>query len=183
MSLQQWTLIVQIIVAVILAVTAIFILKAAKAAKRSAEATEKSAKNTQAMVRMQTFAQLLDAYSSSKMLEDMLTLIEWKEKHLDWTAKYGQMMKDKDERKKVIKVHEARRHYAHHFYKIRLMYESNFLDKNLLNKLATPGQIEFLLDTVEPLEKQLEPPYDDSTYRFFENLRKEFLAYNRRIKL
>jgi len=106
------------------------------------------------------------------MLKDILTLIKWKEKHSsDWAEKYGQMMKDKDERKKALPIHEARRHYAHHFYKIKLMYDEGYLDDNLLNKLATPDQITFLLDTVEPLEKNLNPNYDDSTCRFFENIR------------
>ena len=172
MCLEGWVLIVQLIVVLILLVTAIIAGISARASRRAAAATEKSAESTLAALRMQCFAQLLDAYSSPKMLTDMLALVRWKDKHpSDWAEKYGKMVNDVDEREKVLEVHEARRHYAHHFYKIKLMYEEGYLDENLLSKLATPDQINFLLDTVEPLEKNLNPNYNDSTYRFFENRR------------
>ena len=170
MCLESWVLIVQLIVVLILLVTAIIAGISARASKRAAIATEKSAESTREMIKMQTFAQLLDAYSSPDMLKDMIKLVEWKEAHEDWIEKYGEMMEDKHERKRIMEVHEARRHSAHHFYKIKMMYESNFLDKRLLNRLASPDQIKFLLDTVEPLDRRFNPKYDDSTYRFFENL-------------
>jgi hypothetical protein len=170
MCLEGWVLIVQVVVAIILLVTAIIAGISARASRKAADATGKSAESTREMTRMQTFAQLLDAYSSRDMLKDMITLIRWKNQYPEnWAERYGQMIPDYGQ--DVLPIHEARRHYAHHFFKIKLMYQAGYLDENRLDDLATNDQIKFLLETIEPLEKNLNPNYNDSTCRFFENRR------------
>ena len=116
MCLEVCRLIVELLVLAALIVAAVYAAKSANAARRAASATEESARSTREMTRMQIFSQILDAYSSPKMLEDILKLVDWREKNPnDWAKRYGQMMRDKAKRGEVIPIHEARRHYAHHF--------------------------------------------------------------------
>lgn len=148
----------------ILGLTAIIMLAAAIAAWKSAKSSRK-------MVYSQVIWQILDAYSSNEMRENMHILKNWKEYNPnDFGKKFIEMIHDKGERNKVEHEDKARRCVYHHFYKIKRLHDTNVLNESDVKLVALKLQVEFLINTVKPLDDPSEPGYDGSTYEFFEKL-------------
>jgi len=137
---------------------------AAVAAFLSAKATKKTSL-------AQTLMQITDAYSSDEMLEGMLRLRSWQNTHpKDWAEKFAEVRNNRDEYPKIEQEDKARRRYSHHFYKIWLLLDRGLVNKSFVKKVAPRGQVDFLLDIIEPLERAIDPNYDHSTFDFFREL-------------
>jgi len=159
--MEDWTWLILSIGVSVAAVAAFF-------AWRSAKATEKTGL-------AQILMQITDAYSSDVMLEGMIRLRKWQENHpTDFATKFAEMRNNKDEYAKIEQEDKARRRYAHHFYKIWLLSDRKLVTKDFVKKVAPHGQVDFLLEIIEPLEKAINPVYGHSTLDFFRGIyRKE----------
>lgn len=131
----------------------------------------KSASETRKTALAQTLMQITDAYSSSEMLEGMIRLRNWKNKHpKDFAQKFAEMRKDPSKYADIEDEDKARRRYSHHFYKIWLLFDSKLIDMEFVKKVATSGQVDFLLEIIEPLEAAINPHYDHSYFDFFRKI-------------
>jgi len=145
-------------------ITAIGAVAAAIGAWRSASETRKTSL-------AQILMQIMDAYSSPEMLGGMIRLRNWQEAHQkDFATKFAEMRNDPDEYAKIKQEDEDRRRYAHHFYKIWRLFGSGLVNKKFVKKVVSHGQVDFLLEIVEPLENAMNPSYELSTFNFFRNL-------------
>ena len=155
--MEEWTWLILVIGLLIAAV-------AAGAAWRSAKTTEKTGL-------AQILMQITDAYSSPEMLSGMKRLRDWKNKHRkDFAKKFADMRNDPDEYPKIKDEDEARRRYSHHFYKIWLLSDRGLVNKSFVKKVAPRGQVDFLLEIIEPLEEAIDPKYDHPTFDFFRDI-------------
>jgi len=155
--MEEWQLPILLLGLIIAACAAI-------AAWRSARATEKTGL-------AQILMKITDAYSSPEMLSGMLNLRKWQKEHPgDFAAKFAEMRNDKDEYAKIKNLDEDRRRYSHHFYKIWLLSDRGLVNKSFVKKVATREQVDFLLEVIEPLELEINPKYDHSTFDFFRNI-------------
>lgn len=128
-----------------------------------------SAKETQKTVLAQILMQITDAYSSPEMLSGMLNLSNWKQQYgPDFAKKFGELRRN--DYSKVEQIDKDRRRYSHHFHKIRLLLDSGVVSENFVKKIVSLGQVDFLLDVIEPLEKALNPNYNHSTFVTFRRI-------------
>jgi hypothetical protein len=154
-ALQIVTLAVQIVVAIILAVTVIFAFKSSRAAER--------------MVFSQTLWQILSMYSSPEMHEGMKFLNNYWNTHGETTGKEFIRRKTTgiDWGESEEKADDSRRRFAHHFHNIKQLYDASILSQKEVKIVTNRGQIEFLRDKVKPL---YESNADMGMFIFFENL-------------
>ena len=135
----------------------------------AALAAWRSAKETQKTVLAQILIQITDAYSSPEMLSGMLNLRNWQQQHgLDFATKFGEMRRSNYS--KVEPIDKDRRRYSHHFHKIRLLLDSGVVSESFVKKVVSSDQVDFLLEVIEPLERELNPSYDHSTFDTFRRL-------------
>jgi hypothetical protein len=135
---------------------------AAIAAWRSARAAEKA-------VSAQILMQIMDAYSSPEMLSGMIRLNEFKGTYKENFA--GIFAKTRVSNYNEIKiVDEDRRRFSHHFSKIWRLFESGLVNEKVIKQVATRGQVDFLLEIIEPLEKAINSEYNRVHFDFFRNL-------------
>jgi len=129
----------------------------------------KSTKETRKASLAQILMQITDAYSSPEMLAGMLRLHSFKERFQEnFGGVFAQLRENNY--KDIKEIDEARRRYSHHFYKIWLLFDRGLVNKKFVKKVATHGQVDFLLETIEPLEKAIDPDYDHSTFDFFREI-------------
>lgn len=135
----------------------------------AALAAWRSAKETQKTVLAQILMQITDAYSSPEMLSGMLNLRNWQQQHgPDFAKKFGEMRRN--DYSKVEQVDKDKRRYSHHFHKIRLLLDSGVVSESFVKKVVSPGQVDFLLEVIEPLEEAINPNYDHSTFDTFRRI-------------
>jgi len=67
-----------------------------------------------------------------------------------------------------------RRKISHHFLKIYLLKVSDVIDDSLMMKLASKGSIEYLLEIIEPVEKYLNPKYNQDMFDEYRRILKLF---------
>jgi hypothetical protein len=128
-----------------------------------------SAKETQKTVLAQILMQITDAYSSPEMLSGMLNLRKWQQQYgSDFAKKFGEMRRS--DYSKIEQIDKDRRRYSHHFHKIRLLLDSGVVSKSFVKKIVSPGQVDFLLGVIEPLEEALNPNSDHSTFDTFRRI-------------
>jgi len=155
--MQNWVWVIQLISAIGVGAAAFF-------AWRSSKATENTGL-------AQILMQITDAYSSPEMLSGMLNLRSWQKKHQTGFAKiFAEMRNDRDEYAKIEQIEKDRRRYSHHFYKIWLLSDRGLVNKNFVKKVAPRGQVDFLLEIIEPLEEAINPNYDHSTFDYFRGI-------------
>ena len=153
--MEEWTWSILLIGVLVAAIAAI-------AAWRSAKATENTGL-------AQTLMQITDAYSSPEMLSGMLRLYSFKERFQEnFGGVFAQLRENNY--KDIKEIDEARRRYSHHFYKIWLLFDCGLVNKKFVKKVATHGQVDFLLKTIEPLEGAINPDYDHPTFDFFRDI-------------
>lgn len=113
--------------------------------------------------------QITDAYSSPEMLSGMLNLRNWQQQHReDFANKFCEMRRS--DYSKIEQMDKDRRRFFHHFRKIKLLLDSGVVNENFVKKVVSPGQVDFLLEIIEPLEKALDPNYDYSTFDTFRRI-------------
>lgn len=135
---------------------------AALAAWRSVKVTQKTAS-------AQVLMQISDAYGSQEMLSGMINLRKWQQQHgSDFAKKFGEMRRA--DYSKIEQIDRDRRKYSHHFHKIKLLLNCRFVNKSFVKKVVSPGQVDFLLEVIEPLEEALNPNYDHSTFDTFRRM-------------
>ena len=155
--MEDWVWLILLIGVFVAAIAAI-------AAWRSAKATKKTGL-------AQILMQITDAYGSDEMLSGMQKLRNWQRKHpTDFAEKLGEMRNDLGEYAKIEEEDKARRRFSHHFYKIWLLFDRGLVNKSFVKKVAPRGQVDFLLEIVEPLEKAINPNYGHSTFDIFRAL-------------
>ncbi len=134
----------------------------------AAVAAWESAKETRKTSLAQIIMQITDVYSSPEMLEGMRNL-RWQQENVpDFAKKFGEM-RNKDY-SKVAPTDKARRMYAHYFHKIKLLLDTGLVTGNFVKKVVTSGQVDFLLEVIEPLEEAMNPNYDRSMFNTFKKL-------------
>ena len=153
MCILNW---VETLSIIILFFTAIFTLFSALAAKGAATETKKA---TQASL----IASLIDAYSTSEMLDAMLCLNDFKTCHGDNFADVFHRLRT-DDYNSIRQVDHARRRVSHFFIKIHTLKKLEYLNDNAVMEVATKGQVEFFRHVVEPLEAALNVDYDRSAF-------------------
>jgi len=135
----------------------------------AALAAWRSAKEAQKTVLAQILMQITDAYSSPEMLSGMLNLRKWQQQHeSDFVKKFGEMRRN--DYSKIEQIDKDRRRYSHHFHKIRLLLDSGIVNQSFVKKIISPGQVDFLLEVIEPLEEAISPNYDHSTFDNFRRI-------------
>jgi len=135
----------------------------------AALAAWRSAKETQKTVFAQILMQITDAYSSPEMLSGMLNLLNWQRQNgLDFAKKFGEMRRT--DYSKIKQIDKDRRRYSHHFHKIRLLLDSGVVSEGFVKKVVSSGQIDFLLEVIEPLEEALNSNYNHSTFDTFRRI-------------
>jgi len=136
--MEDWEWVILLIGVFVAAIAAIAAWKSAKAAENTGLA--------------QILMQLTDAYSSNEMLSGMVNLRTWKQKHpTDFAEKFAEMKKNTDEYTKIEQLDKDRRRYSHHFHKIWLLSNCKLVNKDFMKKVAPRGQVDFLLEIIEPL--------------------------------
>lgn len=134
----------------------------------AAFAAWKSAKETRKTSLAQIVMQITDAYSSPEMLEGMVNL-RWQQQNVaDFAKKFGET-KNTDY-SKVALIDKARRMYAHYFHKIKLLLDTGLINERFVKKVVTSGQVDFLLEMIEPLEEAMNSNYDRSMFDTFRKL-------------
>ncbi len=71
---------------------------------------------------------------------------------------------------KIEQIDKDRRRYSHHFHKIRLLLDSGVVSESFVKKVVSSGQVNFLLEVIEPLEEALNPNYNHSTFDTFRRI-------------
>jgi len=120
----------------------------------------------------QIIIQLTTAYAQPEMLAGMLNLRNFKERFEEnFAGVFGQLEgSDPDYFKRL---NEDRRRFSHHFSTIFLLLDTGVIDIEFLKKLVRPGtddQIDFLLEVIEPLEKEINPSYDPRMFVRFQEI-------------
>lgn len=135
----------------------------------AALAAWRSAKETQKTVLAQILIQITDTYSSPEMLSGMLNLRKWQQQYgSNFAEEFGEMRRS--DYSKIEQIDKDRRRYSHHFHKIRLLLDSGVVSKSFVKKIVSFGQVDFLLEVIEPLEGALNPNYDHSTFDTFRRI-------------
>lgn len=135
----------------------------------AALAAWQSAKETQKTALAQILMQIMDAYSSPEMLSGILNLRNWQQQHgSDFSKKFGEMRRSNYS--KIEQIDKDRRRYSHHFHKINRLLDSGIVNESFVKKVISPGQVDFLLEVIEPLEEALNPNYDHSTFDTFRRI-------------
>ena len=122
----------------------------------------KSAKETAKTVKAQVIMQLTGAYSSEEMQVGMNEIRRFKEKHKEGFAdKYQELLSARmagkplncSDSECIDHLDKARRRFSHHFHNIRFLLDTEVVEEKLVKKIVECGQVQFLLYTVQPLEK------------------------------
>lgn len=152
----------ELIMIIIVFFTAIAAFWSASSAKKAASETRKA---TQASL----IADISNYYSSSEMLDAMHLLDGFKSHHRENYADEFRNLRKRDY-DSIRTIDHARRRVSHHFAKIHVLRELDLLDDNVVKKIATKGQVEYLRTVVEPLEAALNADYDRSAFESLGNL-------------
>lgn len=140
------------------------------AAVAAAVAAWRAAKETQKTTIANVVIQIREAYASPEMLKTMMTLLDWKEKHgSDFAKVFGQLWLKRDPN--VDKINFARRHYAHQFHTIRFLLEAGVIKRNVIKRIVPKDEVKFLVEVVEPLERQL-PTFESTMIDTFRKIYK-----------
>ena len=144
----------------------------------AAIAAWRAAKQTKNSMLAQILMAVTDSYSSEDMLEGMMILRKWKDDcGNDFAVQFGN--KRKDDYANVERVDKARRRYSHFFNKIKMLDDSKIIGNRFIKRICTADQVLFLLEVVEPLEKEIEvegnKTYDKTIFDFFRELFKKEL--------
>jgi len=135
----------------------------------AALAAWRSAKETQKAVLAQILMQITDAYSSPEMLSVMLNLRNWQQQRgSDFAKKFGELRRS--DYLKVESYDKDRRRYSHYFHKIRHLLDVGLVNESFVKNVVPPGQVDFLLEVIEPLEEATNPNYERSTFDTFKRI-------------
>lgn len=136
---------------------------AASAAWLSARATHRSAEETQKAIFAEIATNVLDAYSSPKMLSSKRELRQWQKEHgEEFAKKFAELRPERTD--KINRIDRCRRRVSHHYYKIWRLYDGNIIDEEFVKVLMTPGQLDFLIEVNEPMERAINPDYNKEMF-------------------
>lgn len=129
---------------------------------------------TRKAVKAQIVLQLTNEYSAPEMLRSMLNLLSfYNENKNNFGHAFIQLQKQDSDKFKVL--NEDRRRCSHYFHKIERLLATGTVNEGFVKRLikdAKNGQVDFLLDVIEPLEKALNPDCDRSTFDAFRKIYK-----------
>jgi hypothetical protein len=114
-------------------------------------------------------------YASEEMLNGILLIRKWeqenKEVEKNFAEEFGKIRKSDYQKIKALDI--ARRKIAHYFGRIYLLKKNGVIKNKEIMKIISTGQIEILIDLIEPLEESIDSNYNKSIFNFFANLRNE----------
>lgn len=144
----------------------------AYATRQILQANNKLVKTTKNTSLAQIIMQLTDAYAQPEMLQGMKRLRHFKETHsADFGRKFSEMKKQN--KKHYDTLDEDRRRFSHYFRTLFVMLDADVIDVEFLKKIVPPGkddQVDFLLQVIEPLEKEIDANYDTSMFVTFQKI-------------
>jgi len=152
--------------------TAVFTAVAAFAALLTVRENRKTAKATYMAVEAELLDGFLKDYSSIDMLNALLKLRDWKEKHKDGFAKqFEQLYRERNP--EALEVTKARRTVLHFFQRILMLYNSGYVSKRFCSTLFNLRYIGLVFEVVEPLEEIVVRVDSKETYNraIFDQLR------------
>ena len=126
-------------------------------------------------IRASILSSVVRSHSSPDMFDAMTELAEWKEAHGQvFAAKFKDELSKKSS--KGEELDNARRICTHHFYHIWRLYDSCLARGEFVRKLTTLDQVSFLLEVLEPLEKEKNPKYNQQMFDDLRNIFQEGAA-------
>ena len=142
---------------------------AAVAATIAAFAACMSAKAAKDASLAQIVIQLTTTYAKSEMQDGMNRLRKFKENPgVDFANEFTELKKS--DKCQYDKLDDDRRRFSHYFHTLYVMLDTKVINKKFLKKIAPRGQIEFLREVIEPLEKAIDPSYDTKMFVEFRKI-------------
>jgi len=142
---------------------------ASTAAFIAAIAAGLTARQTRNLVLAQASVQILTAYGSSEMLKGMRNLADWKRAiGPDFARIFAELWRNSY--RDVKDLDEDRRRISHYFYMIGVLIEIGVIKEAYAKRVVPSDGIRFLLNTVEPLEREINPDYNRKMFRRFRRL-------------
>lgn len=139
---------------------------------RIARANSESVKIAKDTSLAQIIIQLTSVYAQPEMLVGMNRLREFKDAHGESFANQFTWLK-KDDKSQYDELDGDRRRFSHYFHTIFIMLNTDIITVEFLKKLVSPSAMDpigFLLEVIEPLEKEINPNYDVEMFVRFEEI-------------
>jgi hypothetical protein len=127
---------------------------AAREARNATREARNAVIETRRASQVQIVGSLLDAYAELEILTAIKMVESWNEKRITPDSE----------------IDRARRRVAHHFQKIAHFAKSKLLDEDMLRIVATKEQVALYCQVIEPMENQINPDYDRSSFDILADL-------------
>jgi len=155
--------------AIAAAVSAYFSSRSSQTAVDVAATARDAAKTAADVAATNLILKFRDQYASDKMLIDLHNLGAWHDNHR--SSNFAETWRKKREQgdKEALTVDASRRRVSHFFSSIVDLYDTGLIPERIKKLLIDFDGLDVLYSVVEPLERELNPGYNRTT---FETLRK-----------